>query len=311
VNFLFPEIDRRSFLTRTATAMGGLALGGGSLSAAGAAQNDLDLDDPLTNLMAMLKIRGDISGKEFFFAFPGEAWAMIPGDGNFRLFKTFGFGAGRFEEAPEGWRILSREVLYYVDPDSGEILEQWSNPFLGGRSVDVVHVSNDPINGIFTLGGRGPLAAPYPYIAYGDDIIFQWNFFIHRPAAMSRKDYPLYSSGDMDQHAELWGIQGHKSDVLNPAITSAPATISWSRVASWLPFMEMGNRPGTVVFHSHSYKLTGGVDDLPRQFRDYTEKHYPEWMGAPTEWNGPELQSSDEVFKELIDSRREAGDAAS
>ena len=91
-------------------------LGGGP---AGPKDPELDLDDPETNFNAMLKIRSDTSGKDFIFAFPGVAWAMVPGDGNTRVFQTFGIGAGRIEEVPEGWRIYNREVLYFMDPDTG------------------------------------------------------------------------------------------------------------------------------------------------------------------------------------------------
>ncbi|NIW85006.1 MAG: hypothetical protein GWN09_00095, partial [Gammaproteobacteria bacterium] len=62
----------------------------------------------------------------------------------------------------------------------------------------------------------GVLCPPYPYVACGDDVVFQWNFFIFKPATLTRAEYPLYSSGDKDQHAELWGIQGRRSEILNP-----------------------------------------------------------------------------------------------
>lgn len=275
-------------------------LGGG---AATSRDRELDLDDPETNFMAMLKIRGDLSGKDFIYAFPGEAWAMIPQEANYRMFKTFGVGAGKIEEVPEGWRIYNREVLYYMDPETGKILDAWNNPLLGGRKVEVFHIANDPVNGVFTREGKGVLAPPYPYIAYGDDIVFRWDFYIRRPAHLSRKDYPVYSFGDIDQHAELWGIHGRKSDVLNPDITSGACTLSWSRVANWLPFMQMGNSPGVMVFHSQAVKLMGGVEELPRYILDYTEKHYTKYLEAPTEWNGPQMTSSNGEFKKMIDAR--------
>ena len=246
MNFLFPELDLAGLWSGAASAIAGKGmLGALATSSSTSSAGDLDLDDPQQNLLAMLKFRGDISGEDVVLAFPGEVWAMVPNVGNFRLFKTFGVGAGHLEEAPEGWRILSREVLYFLDPDSGGILDTWKNPLRDGKKVGVVHINNDPINGVFTAGGEGVLAAPYPYVAYGDDIIFQWNFFIYRPSYLTMKDYPLYSAGDIDQHAELWGIQGRKSDVLNPDVTSAPSTISWSRVCQWLPFMEMSDAPAS------------------------------------------------------------------
>jgi hypothetical protein len=264
---------------------------------------ELDLDDPDVNFNAMLKIRGDIAEKDFFFAFPGVAWAMVPQEGNYKCFQTFGIGAGRIEKVGEDWRIYNREVVYYLDPDTGEILTEWSNPLLGGKKVEVFHIANDPVNGVFKRQGSWVLSPPYPYIAYGDDIVFQWDFFIYRQADMQRAEYPLYSSGDMDQHAELWGIQGRKSDVLNPDITSGQCTLSWSRVAGWVPFMEMGNSPGNMVFHSHCVKLLGGVTELPRYILDYTEKHYPKYLSAPTEWNGPQMTSQYEEFRKHIDEK--------
>jgi hypothetical protein len=264
----------------------------------------LDLDDPETNFQAMLKLRADTAEKDCMFAFPGETWAMVPQEKNYRCFKTFGIGSSRIEEVEEGWRIYSREVLYYLDPDTGEILNEWSNPFLGGRKVEVMHIANDPVNGVFTRQGHPILSPPYPYVSYGDDVVFQWNFYIFKPAELTRSEYPLYSSGDKDQHAELWGITGRKSEILDPAITSASCVMSWSRVAGWLPFMEMGTSPGSLVFHSHSMKLMNGADDLPRYILDHTEKHYPKYLEAPKEWLGPVMTSSFGEFKKKIDAQQ-------
>ena len=264
----------------------------------------LDLEDPETNFMAMLKLRADLSGKDVLTAFPGEAWAMVPQEKNYRCFKTFGIGASRIEEVDEGWRIYSREVLYYLDPDSGEILETWKNPWLDGKEVEVFHIANDPVNGVFARQGNPILSPPYPYVAYGDDVVFQWNFYIFKPAELTRSEYPMYSSGDIDQHAELWGIKGRKSEILNPDITSASCVLSWTRIADWLPWMQMGANPGTMSFHSHSMKLMNGAEDLPRYILDFTEKNFPKYLEAPREWLGPVMTSSAGEFKKVIDARR-------
>ncbi len=264
----------------------------------------LDLDDPETNYRAMLKLRADTAGKDVYFAFPGTAWAMVPQEKNLRCFKTFGIGASRIEEVAEGWRIYSREVLYYLDPDTGAILETWKNPFLGGREVEVAHIANDPVNGVFARQNNPILSPPYPYVSCGDDVVFQWNFFIYKPAVLTRSEYPLYSGGDKDQYAELWGIKGRKSEILDPKITSASCVMSWSRVAGWLPFMEMGISPGNMVFHSHSMKLMNGIGDLPRYILDYTEKNYAKYLEAPKEWLGPVMTSSFGEFKKKIDAKK-------
>lgn len=266
----------------------------------------LDLDDPETNFRAMLKLRADLTGKDVFSAFPGVCYAMVPQEKNLLCFKTFGIGASRIEEVPEGWRIYSREVLYYLDPQTGAILDTWKNPFLGGREVEVMHIANDPVNGVFARQGNPILSPPYPYVSCGDDVVFQWNFFIFKPAHLTRTEYPLYSYGDKEQYCELWGIKGRKSEILDPGITSASCVMSWSRVAGWLPWMEMGIHPGNMVFHSHSMKLMNGVGDLPRYILDYTEKNYPKYLEAPKEWLGPVMTSSFGEFKKKIDAKRKA-----
>lgn len=271
----------------------------------------LDLDDPEVNFKSCMKLRGDLSGADFFSGFPGEAWSMVPNEKPVKCFKTLGFSSGKLEKVPEGYRIYSREVLLFLDPVTGEILEDWSNPFLGGRKIEIFHTANDPVNGVFSTGGDGPLgplAGPYPYISFGDEVVFQWNFFIHHKAPMSRAEYPLHSYGDIDQHAELWGLMGRKSEILDPDTTSAPCTMSWSRVSNWLPFMEMGNSPGKMVFHSHALKLMGGPEDLPRPQLDYIEKHHSEYLTAPSEWNGFELTSAQETYRQVLEARKAAAD---
>lgn len=307
MSFLFPEfeLNRRAVLAGTTTALAGMAMGR-SQAAEHAADGDWDLDDPAINLLTLLKFRADTSGADVISAFPGVAWAMVPNVGNFPLFKTFGIGASHIEEVPEGWRIYHREVLYYMDYNTGEILSEWQNPFLD-RKVEVFHIANDPVNGVFRREGEGVLAAPYPYVAFGDEIIFQWSFFIYHKNEMPPKEYPLYSAGDYQQHAELWGIQGHKSDAMNPDITTAPSTTSWSRIGQFLPWMEMGNRPGNIVYHSHTYKLMGGAQELPRNILDHTEKNYAKYLESPKEWKDrTHNQSSYSVFKSVIDERRAA-----
>ena len=122
---------------------------------------------------------------------------------------------------------------------------------------------------------------------------------------MPRKDYPLYSQSNYQQHAELWGVQGRKSQAIDPNVTSASSTTSWTRIGQWLPWMEMGNRPGLIAYHSHTYKLMGGVGDLPRDILKYTEKNYPEYLESPKEWVDPRNnQSSYSEFKKMVDERR-------
>ena len=304
--FSEPWMSRRNMM---AGAAGMAALG--SFSGASNAQNSggLNLDDPKDNLTALLKLQADLSGEQVIGGFAGYAWGWIPGEGNKMLFGTYGIGASRIEwsEEDQHYRFYHREVLYYLDLKTGDVLDTWKNPFTD-RNVEVLHILNDPVNRIYSLK-PGRFSPPYPYQVVGDDLVFQLDVFRAQDNnPMKRDEYPLHAQQDLYQSAELWGIYGRMGEINNPDVTSASSHTAWARVGMWLPFMEMGNRPGMMVYHSQSFKMLDGVDGLDPKIRAYTEKNHPKYLEAPSEWTGlSQNENTWSYSKKIIDQRRAEG----
>jgi hypothetical protein len=303
-------------LTRRA-ALAGLGAGGAGLLAAGLtpapaeakARWTLDLDKAEDNCKALIKLQADLSGKPAMGGFPGGAWAWVPGEGNYHLFNTYGVGVSRVEYHAEenGWRFYHREAQLYLDPKTNEVLESWLNPWTERRQ-EVMQVLNEHVNRFYPLTPGGRFAFPWAYETHGDDLVFRISVFRCEDSPMPRKDYPLQSQSDKYQTTELWGMIGSLREVMDPRVTSAHCVTSWARISGWLPFMEMGNRPGQMVFHSHSYKLLRGVDELPANIRAWFDTHAPEYFEPPKVWTPP--QESIGVWnhaKKIIDERRAAG----
>jgi hypothetical protein len=287
-------------LTRR-SAISGLALGGAGLVAAGLSSPpalaksewSLDLDSAADNCKALLKLQCDISGADSFGGFTGNVWAWVPGEGNYHVFNTYGIGASHVQYMP-------------LDPKTNEILDSWHNPFTD-RRVEVLHIINDHVNRYYKLDGKG-FSFPRPYEIHGDDLVFRVSFYRLEDNVMPRKDYPLHSQSDKYQTTELWGMIGRLSEIMDPDVTSASCVTSWSRIAGWLPFMEMGNRPGQMVYHSHAYKMKDGPAELPANIRAFFEKDYPEYFESPREWTtDAERVSTWTYSKAVIDERRAAG----
>jgi hypothetical protein len=302
----YKGFTRRQLLAGAGGMAGAAALAGcaqeqaDKLLAAGHAS--LDLDDPEGNLKALIKLQADLSGADAIGGFGGEVWGWVPGEGNRLLFKSYGIGASHVERVDNGWRFYHREVMYYLDPETNEIVHDWLNPYTGHR-VEVLHILNDPVHRFYAISG-GPFSAPWPYTVLGDDLVFRISIFAFRDSVMPRKEYPLHSADDKYQASELWIMNGRVSEVMNPDINSASCVTSWARVGQWLPFMEMGNRHGVMVYHSDAYKLLNGLDDIPPAIRAYTEKHHPKYLESPKTWQslaGNESQMT--VSKDEIDAR--------
>ena len=45
-----------------------------------------------------------------------------------------------------GYRMVSREIMLYLDPETNEVLRSFANPWTGADN-EVIHVANDPVNG--------------------------------------------------------------------------------------------------------------------------------------------------------------------
>ena len=90
----------------------------------------LNMEVPLDNQVAMLKLSADLSGEPVIGIFPGKAWIWIPDEGNFQVFNTYGVGCSRLEynEKEEGWRFYLGLVNY-----SGYCIGQRSRPFWNAK----------------------------------------------------------------------------------------------------------------------------------------------------------------------------------
>ena len=232
--------------------------------------------------------------------FSGMTWAWRPREQQRPVFAFEGYNIGRTVEAEGGWDLLTREAVFYLDPATRQPLETWSNPYTG-KDVGVVHIWNDPVNQrLRTDGPRGPFLLPITDC--GDEVVLTLDVYLTYPSPLPRARYAAYSQDDVYQAAELFQFFCSRSDLESDDVLDAPARVSWTRVGPWLPWMEMGDEPGQLVYHAQGYKLPGGYDDLPAWIRSRVESEKPEYRTAPTELTEPN-ETSWTYFKKVIEAR--------
>lgn len=239
--------------------------------------------------------------EEVVYFWSGEIYARIDADPLAEpvrewtepLLRFEGYNVARFLplEEPCSVRMVSREVSLYLDPDTGEVLRCWTNPFTGAQ-VPVVHVFNDPVNA--SLGDLQPRAE-------GEQRVFSFVIPLKYPSPLPVDGYGAYSAGNTYESTEIFDFSASADDLTRPGSTSAPATISWTRVGQWLPWMQMGQRPGRLVYHVTGHKLAGGIAALPGYIRDHVTSHAPEFLRAPEADAGDNVTSWG-AFRELVES---------
>ena len=282
----------------------GVPYGGKETSIAG---DYIDLTTARGNREAQARIYGNIDMESTKYGwFKGIVHGVRPGEGVRDLVGFSGFSATKLLPATDdmdpGYRKVLREVGFYTDLETGEVLEEWENPYLN-ETVKTVPIANDPFNHTIT----DYFIQPPNYGGLNTDMppkrpmIMEWerqgNLLLHPtrinlfyPAALNPEKWPRENGNVMNQVSEMFMYQMDWNDMQNPALTSVEATGTWIRITPWLPWMLMGPTPGHCTY-SCFFGASDTLDGADPQVLEYAAKHYPKYLEAPETWEEPSLSS--------------------
>jgi len=221
-----------------------------------------------------VKVRGSTEGQQAFMVWTGFIYSFVPQESRQRLFKIVGMSVARCLPREEGWDFTSRELTYYLDPETGEILQQWQNPWTQ-ETVAVMHVANSPVQGQFQ--GRR-----FPGQVLGEFTTFTFDLFLNYPNPLAADPkFQAYSPHPTYQAAELFKLTVPTADLENPGCSTVSSLmLSWDRIGPWLPWMKMGSRPGQLVYSACGHKVAD-VAALPELLQTEITTRLPLYRQAP------------------------------
>ena len=251
-----------------------------------------------------------MAGVTRYGIFEGRAWSRVPGEKDRHLFNVLGINVrqcGTVEDPTRGrgFRSVSREIMAYLDPETGEMLDTWMNPWTG-KEVPVIHVANDPVNMRqirYEFAEEGDAAATVNLRRYGDvtSRSAEIPLFYRNPLG---GDYQPFVGGTY--HAmEIFDSFYDSEALLDAEIASiGQSHLAWVRVAKWLPWLEMGDRPGWMIFNATGFS-TFDKDRVPEKLTRLLDERYAGyWTPPPLDDERPN-ETSWTVFKKFIDAASE------
>ncbi len=278
-----------------------------AFDASTAAAGSLDLSSPSDALVAYRKIQ--CSAKDAtpaLYHWSGHVFSRVPGEPDRHLFDLEGMNIRQCVTVNDpkrgvGFKMVSRELMFYLDPATGALLKTWLNP-LTGRTVDVIPVVNDPVNmrPLFVTDDHGK-----PFALNGrieaDRVFFSTEIplFYKNPLGGDYQDYV----GNQYHAMEIFDFVVDKADLLNTDKSEASPSVSWVRVAEWLPWMEMGGRSGLMVMNATGQKVAG-IDQLPPVLRSEIYARYPAWTAPPPVDDPRPNETSWTYFKKMLEARK-------
>ena len=298
-------------LTRRSAMLGGLGAIAGiagcsspadSSSTSPRASMDLDFTKAEDNLSAWVKLVSSLEdGVETCGFFSGIHYADTNPQAVIKpLYRIQGFGMSRVTRLEDGrYQNLHKEIVYYLPLHEDRIMEEWDNP-LTGETVEVFITHNDPVNSHYstefsqTFGsekdGFETVSFPFvlPWEVYGDRAVVSFAVNTRWPSPLSPEKWPRENFGEYYRTSEYFQIHASMADLNDPDMPKVSYTGAWQKVAPWNPWMLMAGTPGGILGISNVFSLDG-VEQLPRHILDYTEKNFPEYLTAPTEWVEPNM----------------------
>lgn len=260
----------------------------------------LDLTTDAGSVEAMVKMRCSLDQKDdVILWWKGTVFAHLPQKAPSPLFGFEGYNICRAEKQPDGvWRLLTRELTFYRDLKTGKIIDQWDNPFTGEQN-HVLQVANDPVNTVLNPPGRPSVM---PWLEAGDQLMLTLNIPLTYPNPLPPKDFPKQSSGEMYVGSEHFMFFVPRADIQNPALKQAATSYAWTRTGPWLPWMEMGQAPGNLLYIAQGNKKAS-ISELPADIQERVRTTYPEYATAPKEWVQPNMTSWT-VYKQWYERRQ-------
>ena len=279
----------------------------GSMSVA-FAHDTLDLNTPEGAAEAMRRIQcSSEDNKPIYYWWHGRAFSRRMGEADKLLFNVEGMNVRQCttvedEKRGKGSRMVSREILLYTDPRTGEPLQTWDNPWTG-QSVTVLHVENDPVNqpASFPYDENGNPRAKW----FGSEKNGRWwmtstiPLFYHN---VLQGDYQKQVGGAY--HAtEMFNFMGDLDSLTDMSKDTSETQVGWVRMSDWLPWMEMQGREGIIYMHTAGLKVDG-YDQLSDVMKKYIEEKAPIYRDPPPVDDDRENETSWTYYKKKLEGEK-------
>jgi hypothetical protein len=249
---------------------------------------------------------GPQSGDVAVYRWYGNAYGRREGEPDRLLFRLEGMNIRRCVTVTDpvrgtGWRLVSREIMLYLDPQTGEVLRRWANPYTG-QTVDVMQVANDPVN-------QRP---SFPRSADGTP--YRLNLTTINGTTFMPVEVPLFYNnvlaGDYQEYVgnryhamEIFDFNMPTAQLLDTRNPTAYPAVSWVRISDWMPWMMMQGRQGQMVFNAVGTKLRS-FSELPEVMRNEIATHYPAYSDAPPGDDARPNETTWTVFRRWVNERR-------
>lgn len=230
------------------------------------------------------RARGGVGGEPAMWWYTGRLWGKLINDKAVNFFAVEGFSFNRMERQPDGsLRQVMEECGFWKDPDTGVLLDDWTNP-LNGLPCQAKHFrSRQDIN--FAPDGRIVDAGPFEgriteAVVSGPTLWVSESLLGAFPATKQPGQDPLTYGGPTRSMLSLATFTSDADTILADKPGFIPGTLHFQSSSSWYPWMRMGQAQGQISFELYGRKLQS-VAEIPSGLRKILDERRPGFLESP------------------------------
>jgi hypothetical protein len=192
-----------------------------------------------------------------------------------------------------GWMMLRKELGFFTDLVTGEVIDRWVNPYLE-EEVEVVHLANPAINseirpfvremGLYESVGGPEAGRPFllPWQVVSDRAMTEIHAHIRAKNPLDPNIWPRESSGAEVSISDTNSFNVALADLQNPKLKKVESYGHWSHSRPWQPWMLMGQAAGHIQYTCFTGS-SANLARMPAQIVSLAQARYPDFLEAPRE----------------------------
>jgi hypothetical protein len=237
----------------------------------------IDLSVPQNNLEAVLRVTGSLREEDVPWWYDGTIYGMVGEDGPLPLVRFEGMELYWIRHLDNGaYELIGNTVTFFRDLKTGEMLEEFLNPYTGAVNKVAAAVQGGGPGRGFNYSVRGIRPTPFMDQMPEWPLLLDWSFVRDMVWLHNTTQYPPGMASPRAQRQTMFVPAAAFND---PKVYRLPTVFTSTVFMPWLKWMDMGERPGHVIWHASGAKLDS-IDELPAEYRRRAETEYPQYMTA-------------------------------
>jgi hypothetical protein len=239
-----------------------------------------DLRTPEGNLRAVVRMVASLKEEDVPWWFDGTIYATVGDEQPRPILKFEGLEIYWMRHLPEGaYELIGNTVTFFRDFETGQMLDRFSNPFTGQSNTVTPATQGGRAGGGFNYSVNGIRFTKAMAQVPDRPLALDWTFARDMVWLHNDTVYPPGMPPPRAQRRSMFVTQAAFRDA---RVQALPALFTATVINPWPKWMDMGDRPGHVIWHASGVKLSS-VAELPEEYRRRAEQEFPKLLTAKPE----------------------------